>query len=66
MCRWCVRSEIADSLTAGGFFGRGSDGKLNGMICLTIPKSDPHAVDLAKCSAIKVSETWVAGERKFG
>ncbi len=33
---------------------------------LTILESDPHTTDPEKLSTIKVSETWVAGERKFG
>lgn len=32
---------------------------------LTILESDPHAVSPDTIGAIKVSETWVAGERKF-
>lgn len=33
---------------------------------LTILESDPHTTDPEKIMAIKVSETWVAGEKKFG
>jgi predicted amidohydrolase YtcJ len=33
---------------------------------LTILESDPHKTDPAKIGTIKVSETWIAGERKFG
>ena len=33
---------------------------------LTILESDPYKADPEKISAIKVSETWVAGEQKFG
>ena len=33
---------------------------------LTILESDPHMANPDAISAIKVSETWVAGERKFG
>jgi len=32
---------------------------------LTILESDPYKTDPEKITAIKVSETWVAGERKF-
>lgn len=33
---------------------------------LVILESDPHKVDPHKIGDIKVSETWVAGDRKFG
>jgi hypothetical protein len=33
---------------------------------LTILASDPYATDPGKISAIKVSETWLGGEKKFG
>lgn len=33
---------------------------------LTILESDPFKTDLEKIAAIKVSETWVGGEKKFG
>jgi predicted amidohydrolase YtcJ len=33
---------------------------------LTILESDPYKVSPDAISEIKVSETWVAGERKFG
>ena len=33
---------------------------------LTILESDPYQTDPEKLSTIKVSETWVAGEKKFG
>jgi predicted amidohydrolase YtcJ len=33
---------------------------------LTILESDPYKTDPAKIMAIKVSETWVGGEKKFG
>lgn len=33
---------------------------------LTILESDPFTTDPAKLSAIKVSETWMAGEKRFG
>jgi predicted amidohydrolase YtcJ len=33
---------------------------------LTLLESDPHAVDPEKILSIKVSETWVAGEKKSG
>jgi predicted amidohydrolase YtcJ len=33
---------------------------------LTILESDPHTTDPEQLMAIKVSETWVAGDRKFG
>jgi predicted amidohydrolase YtcJ len=33
---------------------------------LTILESDPYTTDAEKLSAIKVSETWVSGQKKFG
>jgi predicted amidohydrolase YtcJ len=33
---------------------------------LTILESDPHSVSPDTISDIKISETWVAGDRKFG
>lgn len=33
---------------------------------LTILESDPYTVDPEKIIAIRVSETWVAGEKQFG
>lgn len=33
---------------------------------LTVLESDPYTVDPEKISAIKVSETWVAGDKKLG
>jgi predicted amidohydrolase YtcJ len=33
---------------------------------LTILEDDPFKTDPGKISAIKVSETWVAGEKAFG
>ena len=33
---------------------------------LTILESDPYKTDPEKIMSIKVSETWVAGEKKFG
>ena len=33
---------------------------------LTILESDPYKTDPEKIMSIKVSETWVAGEKKYG
>ena len=33
---------------------------------LTILESDPYEIDPHKIMNIKVSETWVAGKKKFG
>lgn len=33
---------------------------------LTILESDPYATDPLKLADVKVSETWMAGEKRFG
>lgn len=58
-----ITTYAARQIGLGEAIGTLEDGK---EADLTILEDDPHTTDPDKISAITVSETWLAGEKKFG